>query len=1336
MQDIQAKTQQQVVALQNEAQKAANKLNEEVVTLAKGIQHIQTQAGIAYQLNPKDVDTKKTGLIAKKVDNDLEVVLEESIIIFDNYFTICETDLSCLVSLPIEDGGLYHIVADAFFTLEDGTQVVYFYGKQFIVATESSAVISTDDNQSFSDVITSNIGIVAAVVVVAVVVAVSGSDSGDTTAPELTFTLANDTGSSDSDNIISNGAITVIGLEEGVVWQYSINGGTNWVNGTGNSFTLDEGTYNVDAIQIKQTDAAGNTSSVVKNTSAIIVDTTPPTAPIFSFTDTGSLGNDNITNNGTITVTGLEEDATWQYSINGGTDFTNGTGNSFTLNEGTYNVDAIQIKQTDVAGNTSSVVKNVFVIVVDTTLPTAPIFSFTDTGSLSNDNITNNGTITVTGLEEDATWQYSINGGTDFTNGTGNSFTLNEDIYGVNTIQIKQIDVAGNTSSVIKNTSAIVVDTTPLTAPIFSFTDTGSLDNDNITNNGTITVTGLKEDATWQYSINGGTDFTNGTGNSFTLNEGTYGVDAMQIKQTDIAGNASIVKNTSTIVVDTSDPLFTSAATADLEINTTIETVVYDAQASNLSSGGNADDGITYHIKNANTSKFAITADTGIVTYKTIQTTVHNDTVNIIATDVAGNTTDQTVVVSVITPIFVQGFVINGQSAGDYSGRSVSLAGDVNGDGLDDLIIGANEADPYGKTDAGKSYVVFGKSDGAVANLSDIALGTGGFVINGEKGYDLSGTSVSSAGDINGDGLDDLIIGANKADPDGRTDAGKSYVVFGKSDGVVANLSALGTGGFVINGENIGDWSGHSVSSAGDVNGDGLGDLIVGASYASLSNKNSIGKSYVVFGKADKTAVNLSTIVAGTGGFVINGENIGDHSGFSVSSAGDVNGDGLDDLIVGAPYANFGDKTDAGKSYVVFGKIGKTAVNLSTMASDKTGFVINGENAGDYNGISVSSAGDVNGDGLDDLIVGACRADPNGRDKAGKSFVVFGKVDVNAVNLSTIAAGTGGFVINGENAADWSGYSVSSAGDVNGDGLDDLIVGVKEVGTNSKGDVSKSYVVFGKVDVNAVNLSTIAAGTGGFVINGENAGDRNGTSVSSAGDVNGDGLDDLIVGAYQAGFNNKDKAGKSFVVFGKTDTEAVNLTDISAGKGSIVHAIDFQGDDANNTLTGASVDELFVAGLGDDILTGNGGTDVFNAGKGNDTIVINADNLAKLYSKVLSSHLLARVDGGGNTDTLKLAGANLNLDLTRIDSGRIQDIEIIDLTGSGDNTLKLNLNDLLDISSTTNVLKVIGNSGDEVEVTGFSKSSVESVDGVVYDVYSNANASTAKLWVDQELAII
>ncbi|OJA03305.1 integrin alpha, partial [Bathymodiolus thermophilus thioautotrophic gill symbiont] len=269
-----------------------------------------------------------------------------------------------------------------------------------------------------------------------------------------------------------------------------------------------------------------------------------------------------------------------------------------------------------------------------------------------------------------------------------------------------------------------------------------------------------------------------------------------------------------------------------------------------------------------------------------------------------------------------------------------------------------------------------------------------------------------------------------------------------------------------------------------------------------------------------------------------------------------------------------------------------------------------------------------------------------------------------------IASGTGGFVINGESAWDESGFSVSSAGDVNGDGLDDLIVGVYMAKFDGKVQAGKSYVVFGKADGAAVDLSTIASGTGGFVINGENAGDYSGYSVSSAGDVNGDGLDDLIIGAYGASPDGSgDKVGRSFVIFGKTDTTAVNLADISAAGGDIAHTIDFQGDantDKNDTLTGTSADELFIAGLGNDVLTGNGGTDVFNAGAGDDTIIINADNLAKLSSKVLSNHLLARVDGGGNTDTLKLAGTDLTLDLTQIDNGRIQDIEIIDLTGSGD----------------------------------------------------------------------
>ena len=475
---------------------------------------------------------------------------------------------------------------------------------------------------------------------------------------------------------------------------------------------------------------------------------------------------------------------------------------------------------------------------------------------------------------------------------------------------------------------------------------------------------------------------------------------------------------------------------------------------------------------------------------------------------------------------------IRGAAADDGVGWSVAAAGNVNGDGRPDVIVGAPFASVNGKM-SGAAWVIFGQSRPTTVTLSYVGLPPSeGFLIKGAAVGDQAGYSVSGAGDVNHDGFADVIVGAPYA-AGLVPGSGYAYVLFGGSSPSTVTLSnnALPASvGFLINGVAAGDKAGWSVGGAGDLNHAGFADVIVGAPAANATGAHS-GAAYVVFGRKSAATVNLSnTGLASSDGFLIKGAAAGNQAGESVAGAGDVNGDGFPDVIVGAPQAA-GLVPGSGNAYVVFGKSSPTTVTLSNNALPASeGFLINGVAAGDHAGWSVAGAGDVNGDGLADVIVGAPFASTNGQ-ATGAAYVVFGRKSAATVNLSNSGlAASDGFLLKGAAANDYAGYSVAGAGDVNGDGRADVIVGAPAPEPIGK-SVGNAYVVFGQSSPATVNLSNIGRpASNGFLIQGA-AGDLAGWSVAGAGDVNGDGRADVIVGAARAQ-GNVPSSGAAYEVFG------------------------------------------------------------------------------------------------------------------------------------------------------------------------------------------------------------
>ncbi len=336
-------------------------------------------------------------------------------------------------------------------------------------------------------------------------------------------------------------------------------------------------------------------------------------------------------------------------------------------------------------------------------------------------------------------------------------------------------------------------------------------------------------------------------------------------------------------------------------------------------------------------------------------------------------------------------------------GASVSLAGDINDDGINDFIIGAPFSTSFlGDDDFGKAFVVFGRSaaDAPFGETFDLATldGSDGFRI--DNGYadrgTLLGASVGAAGDVNGDGIDDLIVGAPGVaveiftPPDNieTFNTGASYVIYGSKSPFGSNIdvtSLSGTRGFVVAEPFGDDRIGQDVTGIGDFNGDGIDDFIVGSVYNGAAGNE--GAAYIIYGTTTPITglINVRTLAPSEGFRIVGAERF-DLVGSALAAAGDVNGDGFDDVIIGAP-SDF-EGSFVGEAYILFGTDATFSSTFELETFDETdGVKLTGVANGDNFGSKVSGVGDLNGDGFDDVIVGAVTANIN---NPGAAFVFFG----------------------------------------------------------------------------------------------------------------------------------------------------------------------------------------------------------------------------------------------------------------------------------------------------------------------------------------------------------
>ncbi|PWB25186.1 HYR domain-containing protein [Flavobacterium sp. HTF] len=477
------------------------------------------------------------------------------------------------------------------------------------------------------------------------------------------------------------------------------------------------------------------------------------------------------------------------------------------------------------------------------------------------------------------------------------------------------------------------------------------------------------------------------------------------------------------------------------------------------------------------------------------------------------------------------GFTVTGKSFSDDLGLKARSAGDINGDGIPDLMISAPGADFGGLSNVGEIYVIFGGSGFSLETFDVTTLdGTNGFIIRGEIAEEQLGLSLDIAGDFNHDGINDIIASSN-FEPSGQ---GRAFVFYGKSTPFQALYNRTdidnSKGIFITIHEST---TVKNVSYAGDINHDGISDVIVS------DNSNSGGKHYIIFGSAAPSDITTSALT-GSNGFAIVGYAASFVSMNAVcKNAGDFNNDGIDDLVLGYPSMSDGTDSSAGRTIVLFGKnlVFPAIIQLDNLTAGE-GYIILGTGVSANMGTSVAAAGDFNQDGIADIIIGAPGKNVNGILKAGEAYVVFGNSGLSGTSsVSNITSATG-VIFQGSLNSGKFGTFVTGIKDINKDSKADVAIAA-EIGISYNGAV---YMVYGgNTATGIVNEKNIVHTLGYQVFDT----DKNfssgifGSDVGGLGDFNQDGTNDFVIGNIRKfGYSNK---GTAYIFYGEKADHTDNV---------------------------------------------------------------------------------------------------------------------------------------------------------------------------------------------------